>query len=81
MSTIKNARKVIDIWNLFRDYDLSLICSSKCDDAYLECVTACGSSDCFMECNRAAVTCGNGKYLEKCMRHTVCSLHLSLNYY
>ena len=30
-----------------------------------------------MECNRAAVTCGDGKYLAKCMPHTVCSLSYS----
>ena len=63
--------------NLFRDYDLSLICSSKCENAYVECVTTCSSSDCLIECNRAAVTCGDGKYLKVyCMRHTVCSLSI-----
>ena len=78
MSTIKNAGKVIiDMLNFLRDYDLSLICSSKCEDAYVECVTTCSSSDCLIECNRAAVTCGDGKYLAKCMPHTVCSLSYS----
>ena len=63
MSTIKNVEKVIiDMCNLFSDYDLSLICTSKCDDAYLECVSNCSSSDFLMECNRASNTCIEGKY-------------------
>ena len=53
--------------NTFSDYDLSLTCTSKCDEAYLECVSTCSSSDCLMECLRAAVTCGDGKYLAYCI--------------
>ena len=75
VSTIKNAGKLIfDMLNLFSDYDLRLICSSKCEDAYVECVTTCSSSDCLIECKlhlsvnyRAAVTCGDGKYLAYCI--------------
>ena len=47
---------------LFRDYDLSLVCVSKCEDELLQCVSTCSSSDCLMECNRAAFVCGDGEY-------------------
>ena len=61
VSTIKTAAKVIFVmWNVFSDYDLSLVCTSQCDDAFLECVSTCGSSECFTECNRASVTCTEG---------------------
>ena len=48
----------------------------------MECVTTCSSSDCLVECNRAAVTCGDGKYgsydiYTICIQsYTVCSLRL-----
>ena len=45
---------------VFRDYDLSLVCTSKCDDQYLQCVSACSDADCLMECNRATVACADG---------------------
>ena len=48
---------------LFSDYDLSLVCMSKCDDEYLQCVSTCSSSDCLMDCNRAAFACGDGEYI------------------
>ena len=64
VSTIKNPGKMIsEMLNLFSDYDLSLICTAKCDDAYVECIATCGSSDCFIECNRASGTCSEGKYV------------------
>ena len=47
---------------VFRDYDLSLVCKSKCDDECLQCATHCGSSECLLECNRVWATCGDGKY-------------------
>ena len=49
----------------FRDYDLGMICSSKCDDAYMQCIAACGSSDCFVDCNRASIACTEGKIPRK----------------
>ena len=55
---------ITDLLNLFSDYDLSLICTSKCDDAYMECIATCGSSDCFKECNRASGTCSEGEYAQ-----------------
>ena len=48
-------------YNWFRDYDLGMICTSKCDDAFVQCIAACGDSDCFLECNRASVACNEGK--------------------
>ena len=45
----------------FSDYDLSLVCMSKCDDEYLQCVSTCSSTDCLVECNRAWGTCGDCK--------------------
>ena len=53
--------------HLLSDYDLSLICTSECDDEYFKCVSTCGSSDCFMDCNRATVICIEGKYAAYCM--------------
>ena len=44
-----------------RDYDLSLICTSKCDDAYLQCVSICSDSNCLLDCNRASIACTEGK--------------------
>ena len=46
----------------FSDYDLSLQCTSKCDDEYLQCVTTCGSSECFVECGRVLGACNDGEY-------------------
>ena len=42
------------------DYDLSLVCTSKCDDVYVQCVSSCSSTDCLLDCNRAAVDCADG---------------------
>ena len=46
----------------FSDYDLSLECTKKCDEEYLQCVTACSSSECLMECSRANVACSDCEY-------------------
>ena len=68
VSIFLNAGKLIfDMLNLLSDYDLSLICTSECDDEYFKCVSTCGSSDCFMDCNRATVICIEGKYAAYCM--------------
>ena len=40
---------------IFSDYDLSLVCTSRCDDDYVQCVSVCNSTDCLLDCNRAAV--------------------------
>ena len=63
MSTLKNNNYEVNLIlkKLFSDYDLSLVCISKCDEAFMKCVSTCSSSDCIMECNRASATCGNGK--------------------
>ena len=45
---------------LFSDYDLSLVCTSRCDDDYIQCVSACSDTDCLLDCNRAAVACADG---------------------
>merc|ERR1719394_671364 len=50
------------------DYDLSLICTGKCDDQYLQCISSCGSdSNCLMDCNRDSVACSGS-----CPCHTDC---------
>ena len=72
MSTPKKFLEAfITLKRLFRDYDLSLVCVSKCDDEYLKCVSTCSSSDCLMECNRAAVVCGDGEYFLFGISYTV----------
>ena len=43
------------------DYDLSLVCTSKCDDKYLRCSSTCSSSYCLLECHRIAVACDDCK--------------------
>ena len=64
VSTVKNTQRVIEEF-LFKlalsDYDLSLKCTSKCDDEYLQCISACGSTECSVECNRASIACSEGK--------------------
>ena len=45
------------------DYDLSLVCTSKCDDEYLRCSSTCSSSYCLLECHRIAVACDDCKSL------------------
>ena len=47
---------------ILSDYDLSLVCTSKCDDEYVQCILTCSSSDCFVECSRANVACSECKY-------------------
>ena len=44
------------------DYDLSLQCTSKCDDEYLQCISTCSSSECFLECSRVMAACNDGEY-------------------
>ena len=39
---------------------MSLVCTSKCDDSYVQCVSACSDTDCLLDCNRSAVTCADG---------------------
>ena len=46
----------------FRDYDLSLVCVSKCEDDFLQCASTCSSADCLTECNRDAFVCGDCEY-------------------
>ena len=46
----------------FSDYDLSLVCISKCDEQYLQCVSTCSSTDCLVECNRSWAICGDCEY-------------------
>ena len=46
----------------FSDYDLSLVCTSKCDDEYLQCVATCSSSECLLDCSRANGACSECKY-------------------
>ena len=48
---------------ILSDYDLSLVCTSKCDDEYLLCITTCGSSECFLDCSRANGACSDCEYL------------------
>ena len=64
VSTLKNEHYEVTVVMkiCFSDYDLSLICISKCDEAYLECASNCSSSDCLTECNRAFITCSDGKF-------------------
>ena len=47
---------------IFSDYDLSLICTSQCDDDYLQCVSSCSDNNCLLDCNRAAVACSECKF-------------------
>ena len=47
--------------DIFSDYDLSLVCTSRCDGDYLQCVSVCSSKDCQLDCNRAAVACAEGE--------------------
>ena len=58
------AEFVTEIWftvnQILRDYDLSLICTSKCDDDFVQCIAACSDSDCVINCQRASVTCIEG---------------------
>ena len=65
VSTLKRVPLLYSIFNfiksLFSDYDLSLVCTSKCEDEFSKCISHCGSSDCVMECNRAAFACGDCK--------------------
>ena len=53
--------EMLEITICFRDYDLGMICTSKCDDAFVQCIAACGSSDCFVDCNRSSIACTEGK--------------------
>ena len=48
---------------IFSDYDLSLVCTSRCDDDYVQCVSVCSSSDCLLDCNRVAVACTEGEII------------------
>ena len=48
---------------MFSDYDLSLDCTSRCDDDYVQCVSVCSSSDCLLDCNRVAVACTEGEII------------------
>jgi len=50
---------------LFSDYDMSLVCSQKCDDVFRKCIAACDGSDCVMECNRDSLACTEGKFMLK----------------
>ena len=45
----------------FSDYDLSLKCTAKCDDEYLQCVSTCSSSECLLDCSRAMGACTDCK--------------------
>ena len=47
----------------FSDYDLSLICTSKCDDIFLQCIAACSDSNCVLDCNRASNVCYDGEFM------------------
>ena len=44
-----------------RDYDLAQVCTSKCDDAYIQCVYECTNSECLLGCNRDSIVCTEGK--------------------
>ena len=46
----------------FSDYDLSLICTSKCDDVFLQCIASCSDSNCVLDCNRASLACSEGEF-------------------
>ena len=65
MSTLKIEKK--DMFMAFKpsfsDYDLSLVCISKCEDELLECVSTCSSSECILKCNRALVVCSDCEFL------------------
>ena len=37
-----------------------MICTSKCDEKYLDCVAACSDSNCLLDCNRASNVCYEG---------------------
>ena len=56
-------------WNVYRkcyafsDYDLSLICISKCDDVFLNCIAGCSDSECVLKCNRDSVDCNEGDFI------------------
>jgi len=41
------------------DYDLSLICVTKCDEQLLQCTSSCSDSNCLLDCNRAWAICDN----------------------
>ena len=51
------------LMTIFSDYDLSLVCTSRCDDDYVQCVSVCSSSDCLLDCNRVAVACTEGEII------------------
>ena len=51
------------VYKIFSDYDLSLICTSKCDEQYLKCISSCSDSNCSMDCNRDSVACSGCKLL------------------
>ena len=57
--------------SLFRDYDLSLVCISKCDDQLLECISTCSSTECILECNRAWAICSDCEYLFNVFKHKI----------
>ena len=46
---------------VFSDYDLSLVCTSQCDDAFLKCTAACSNSNCVLDCNRDSIACNDCK--------------------
>ena len=62
--------------SLFRDYDLSLICVSKCDDQLMECISTCSSSECIFECNRAWAICSDCEYLFNVFKHKLLNFKL-----
>ena len=48
-----------NLW-IFRDEVIAAKCEGQCDLAYVECTSACSTSNCLMECGRALINCTEG---------------------
>ena len=78
VSTLKWAFETLN--HVFSDYDLSLVCMTKCDGEYMQCVSTCSTSDCLMECNRAWAACGDCEYSFSVFEFKLFHFSLSVSY-
>ena len=42
------------------DKELGELCKQECEDHYVDCIAACGNSDCYLDCGRVLSYCSDG---------------------
>lgn len=63
-----NVRECQDIKKIYlykihypSDKELGEICMQECEDHYVECISGCGNSDCYLDCGRVLSYCQDGQ--------------------